>query len=116
QEGRKDCAIIITLLNELPSNFNIELMPRFIILTLKVNIIKDLDHATVLVIDRQKKEYAYLDSLGKKVPAILLDKFKEQNVIEVDYTQADTSKIRTRQRSDDLWSCGFHAVENTIAY
>ncbi len=114
-DGKKgsDCAIIIKPPTRelLPENFNAESMPRYLIVPMSVN---NNMHNTVLIIDHTKKEYAYFDSLGGSIPKGDLDELKSKKAIKPDYTNVDTSSRQTMQT--DGWSCGFHAVENAIAY
>ena len=113
QDKRTNCAIILKPFGNqlLPDNFDADSLPRYLIIPMSVN---NNMHNTVLIIDNENQEYAYFDSLNGSIPAEALIECKAKKAIKELYKEVDTSSKRTRQ--NDGWSCGFHAVENAIAF
>lgn len=118
QEKRTDCAIVISSAGDktLPHDFNIDAYQadskkRYLIVPMSVN---NNMHNTVLIIDRLREKYAYFDSFGNVIPTNAIIDCKNNTVIRDNYTAIDVNKIRTSQ--SDNWSCGFHAIENALAF
>ena len=106
---RKDVIILLIYDNELklPESFE---NTRFVIVPLSVN---NNTHNTGIVIDRENKEWAYLDSYNgscSEEHPILLNK---RGLIDNTFNQVIFSN-KTKQ--NDGWSCGLHVVENSINY
>jgi len=116
QSKRKDCAIILKPAGNgvLPENMTSEmlgLITRYVIIPMAVNNNK---HNTVLIVDRKMKTQAYFDSLGDHIHESALDECIQKKIIENNYNNVETDSKCTKQ--SDVWSCGFHVVENVIAY
>lgn len=118
QEKRTDCAIVISSAGDqtLPQDFNVDAFNtdsklRYLVVPMSVN---NNMHNTILIIDRLKEKYAYFDSFGSSIPPNAIIDCKNKTVIQDNYTAIDVNKIRTSQ--SDNWSCGFHAVENALAF
>lgn len=113
QDQRADCAIILKPPSKdvLPQDFDPATTPRYLIVPMSVN---NNMHNTILVIDKDKKEFAYFDSLGGVFPEQARTELLQKGAILPSYKEIDSSQTRTTQ--SDGWSCGFHAVENALCF